>query len=203
MPVALPLYHPSAEELHAAHVVYEEQEGRAYAYRLAWQILVGPPPVPGLTQIEAVDLLVRVWNPGSSYTRELSLHVIGELLAATAVAREAFVNRDITSLTEAERATVGDLYDSFRVTFAPVGAAKALGVLHPRFFPLWDTRIAKAYVGQNFRKDPRYYLTFVDYCIEQCTAVGETDFGDSLLKVLDEWNFCIWTTGWIADPRGG
>lgn len=163
---------------------------------------MGPPPVEGLTEIEAVDLLVRVWNPGSSYTQALSLQAIDGLLEATASARNAFTGRDITSLTDNERSTVHAIFASFRTTFGPVGAAKALGVLHPRFFPIWDTRIATAYVGHAFRKNPDHYLRFMDYCSEQCRHVREHPFGDGLLKVLDEWNFCVWTKAWIDDPRG-
>jgi hypothetical protein len=50
---------------------------------------------------------------------------------------------------------------------------------------------------------PEHYVTFMEYCIQQCTAtVDEDDFGESLLKTLDEWNFCVWTKGWLPDPRG-
>jgi hypothetical protein len=34
----------------------------------------------------------------------------------------------------------------------PVGAAKALGVLHPNFFMLWDDAIAEVYCGTAWRR---------------------------------------------------
>ena len=38
-------------------------------------------------------------------------------------------------------------------------------------------------------------------CIEQCSAaVTEQEFGVTLLKTLDEWNYCLWTQGWIPAP---
>ena len=42
----------------------------------------------------------------------------------------------------------------------------------------------------------------MEYAIEQCTtAVHEDAFGDTLLKVLDEWNYSIWTKKWLT-PMG-
>jgi hypothetical protein len=90
----------------------------------------------------------------------------------------------------------------------PVGAAKALGLLSPRVFPLWDTAIGDAYIGYRWALDkapPEHYRKFVVYCIEQCTAaVNEEQFGPALLKTLDEWNFCVWTKGGCpsATPDG-
>lgn len=199
---AIPLHHPTAAELHAAHVVYEEQEPRAYAYRLARQFIASDAPGAEYTTVEAVDLLLRVWNPRAPQTRALTLAGVRGLLEETADARWAFADRHIATLTEVEHAAVAEIYGSFRNVLGPVGASKALGALHPRFFPLWDTEIADAYVGANFRKEASYYLQFMDYCIEQCTTnVAEAAFGDGLLKTLDEWNYCLWSNDWIEDPR--
>jgi hypothetical protein len=52
---------------------------------------------------------------------------------------------------------------------------------------------------------PEHYLLFMEYAIEQCTAaVNEEAFGDTLPKVLDEWNYSIWTKKWLmpADYAG-
>lgn len=112
--------------------------------------------------------------------------------------------RDIGSLTDDEVDTVAAIYGQFREVLGPVGAAKALGLLNPRVFPLWDTAIGDAYIGSKWALDkapPEHYRTFVVYCIGQCTAaVNEEQFGPALLKVLDEWNFCVRTKGWLPKP---
>ena len=41
----------------------------------------------------------------------------------------------------------------------------------------------------------------MEQCAEQCTAqVSETEFGPALLKTVDEWNYSIWTHGWLPIP---
>lgn len=199
MPKALPLHHPTAEELHAAHAVYVEKEARGYAYRLAQHLLADA----GFSDGEAVHTLLSIWNSRSSYTRSSTPSTIEALLVETADARSAFDDRPITSLVDAERGAVASIYVAFRTHLGPVGAAKALSVLQPRFFPLWDSDIAYAYLGYKWRKSGATadcYLTFIDYVIEQCAAVDEAQFGAVLLKTLDEWNYVIWTKGWIDPP---
>lgn len=96
----------------------------------------------------------------------------------------------------------------------PVGIAKALHLLAPSFLPLWDGRIARKYRCGWSRKNPfaSCYLRFVgeiqrvceyivaDYVktnrvttriavkqIEEHCSFG--DFGRSLVKLVDEYNF--------------
>jgi hypothetical protein len=104
-------------------------------------------------------------------------------------------------LLDSEESAVADIYGAFREFLGPVGAAKALGLPHPRFFPLWDSKIAIHYVGHSFRQADDSYVDFMRCCSEQCTAaVSEREFGESLLKTIDEWNYCIWTQGWLPEP---
>lgn len=204
MPRAFPLYLPTAEELRFAHDAYVARESRDYAYRAARCMLTGEPT--RFTEAEAIDLLLRIWNSRSRYTHKLTLANTDALLAASEATRFQFEDRPITSLESHEHGRVADLFDDFRQLMGPVGAAKALGVLHPRFFPLWDTAIAEAYCGSRWSevdRCPRHYLEFMGICVEQCSSqVSEEEFGPSLLKTLDEWNYCIWTHGWIPEPGG-
>ena len=58
-----------------------------------------------------------------------------------------------------------------------------------------------SHVGHSFRRSDRSYVDFMHCCIEQCSAaVAEQEFGVTLLKTLDEWNYCLWTQGWIPAP---
>ena len=204
MPNAIPLYHPTAAELQQAHDVYVEKEGLDYAWRVGRHML-GDGAAAGFTASEAIDLLMRIWNAQSPYTWKLTLAVTDGLLAQTAPARAAFDDRAIAELDDDDIETIGDIYGEFRALLGPVGAAKSLGLLNPRVFPLWDTAIADAYIGYAWGRDgapPDHYRLFVRHCIEQCTTnVSEQQFGPTLLKTLDEWNFCVWTKGWIPKPN--
>ena len=197
MPRALPLHHPTADELRHAHELYVEREPIGYVYRVARHMLSGSE----FTAAEAIHLLMRTWNARAKKARPLKVPAVAEVLEATSGELNRFEDRHIVTLGEAERGVVADLYDAFSEVLGGVGAAKALSLLSPRFFPIWDTKIAVAYLGYRWttRKAPaEHYLTFIDYAIEQCTSgVSEAEFGEALLKTLDEWNYAVWTKGWI------
>jgi len=201
VPKAFPLHHPTADELHHAHVVYTEKEPTEYAHRLTRDLLAGD----AFTGGEAIHALLRIWSPKGPRTTPAG---ITGVLDETAEARAAFADRHIATLAVAEHDTVKEIYAAFKGVVGQVGAAKALSVLHPRFFPMWDTKIATAYLGWRWRRQgapPEQYLLFMEYAIEQCkTAVNEDAFGGTLLKVLDEWNYSIWTKQWLtpADEAG-
>lgn len=69
---------------------------------------------------------------------------------------------------------------------------------------MWDTQIAIAHLGWKWRTrsaPPEHYLLFMQHAVEQCTtAVNEDTFGETLLKVLDEWRYAIWTQKRLAPP---
>jgi hypothetical protein len=195
LPKAFPLQHPTADELHGAHAIYTEKEPAEYAHRLSRHLLEGD----AFTRGEAIHALLRIWSPKGPKATPAD---ITSVLDETAEARAAFADRHIATLVVAEHDAVKEIYAAFRGVVGQVGAAKALSVLHPRFFPMWDTKIAVAYLGWRWRAQgapPEHYLMFMVCAIEQCTtAVDEDTFGHTLLKVLDEWNYSIWTKKWLA-----
>lgn len=197
MPKALPLHHPTAGELQNAHAIYIEHEPTAYAYRLTQYLLAGDAFSGG----EAIHALMRIWTPKGPQGTPAG---IAQVLEATADARGTFAGRPIASLDDNDHASIADIYTAFRTEVGAVGAAKALSVLHPRFFPIWDTKVAIAYIGWKWRNDhapPAHYLTFMAYAREQCiSAVNEAEYGETLLKTLDEWNYAVWRKGWIDAP---
>ena len=107
---------------------------------------------------------------------------------------------------------------------SPVAVSKALHLLAPDFFPLWDDDIAKAYrcywySGSSFAADK--YFKFVrkirklaqdaiqsyieenggdrETAIREICEKGSQDipFTKSLLKIIDEYNYAKHSKGWI------
>jgi hypothetical protein len=88
------------------------------------------------------------------------------------------------------------VFASFEAVLGPVGAAKALHLLAPRFFPLWDTKIAVAYGlgGAQAGRNAERYLRFMEVVQMQCKRLGgEEAMGRNPLRALDEFNFCRYT----------
>ena len=84
---------------------------------------------------------------------------------------------------------------------SPVAVAKALHLLAPDFFPLWDMEIAQKN-GYHYNKDPdeKYY----NFCegIRKIAEIVRTYSGTPnkpLLKLIDEYNYSKYTQEWIKN----
>ena len=104
-----------------------------------------------------------------------------------------------------EQPTVSSLFQAFENLLGPVGAAKALHLLAPRLFPLWDRHIAKAYgltLG-NARSNGDHYWRFMLIAQDQCRDLNRQDPGcQNPLKSIDEYNYCEYTKHWWRDSGG-
>jgi hypothetical protein len=84
---------------------------------------------------------------------------------------------------------------------SPVAVAKALHLLSPDFFPLWDQKIALTYKCGYSRDLEAKYLCFVRKAKEIAeklqTSVDPKAMGKTLLKLVDEFNYAKYTQGWI------
>jgi hypothetical protein len=88
---------------------------------------------------------------------------------------------------------VQDIFKRFEWLLGPVGAAKALHLLAPRLFPLWDNAIAKAngvrILGRG--ENAKRYCFFMTAMKEQIEALGgQKRIGRNPLKALDEFYYC-------------
>lgn len=102
--------------------------------------------------------------------------------------------RSLSTLTSADEPGVLKLFGVFRSKLGPVGAAKALHVLTPTFFPLWDNAIATAYgVSTESGYFPFMLLTQQQIAsLPKGFALLKTG---GLLKAIDEFNYCQHTQG--------
>jgi hypothetical protein len=92
------------------------------------------------------------------------------------------------------------MFADFERLLGPVGAGKALHLLAPRFFPLWDRGIAAKKKGCRLQRAgtnaPRYWR-FMTITRDEVVALGsEAKRGEGLLKRLDEYNYCR-SQGWL------
>jgi hypothetical protein len=80
---------------------------------------------------------------------------------------------------------------------SPVAVAKALHLLAPHFFPLWDHKIARAYECAYSYKPEAKYLDFIRTSKEMAeklqSAVDAKSMGKTLLKLIDEFNYAKYT----------
>lgn len=200
-------HYPSRDDLVRAHEAFRTHEQRDLFYRAATALVsMARQGAVALTTGEAIAVLLRTWN--SAYYRyhkngTPDYALIEGLIATHKEWLDSAAQRTIASLTDVDQEPVLIIFADFEAVLGPVGAAKALHLLAPKFMPLWDRAIAARYVGQlgPTGTNGRRYLRFMRECREQSTAVGGSAAvaDGNILKALDEYNYCVFTKNWI-DP---
>jgi hypothetical protein len=194
---------PTAEELQEAHERFLEREARDLFYRLALDLLDRARHGDGNFSVaEAVAVVLQTWNRrfyikvhGGRFPPE-HFADIETLLARYADELEHYRQRSLDSLEDGEQAAIEALFNDFDLVIGPVGAAKALHVLAPEFFPIWDTTIAQAagyYFGKRGTNANRYWRWILDIKAECDEVGGQQQWGPGLLKRIDEFKYCRYT----------
>lgn len=152
---------------------------------------------------DALAALLLTWN-ASFYTRNPGprrrlVRDLDGLLGKHRRALARLSGASIKSLRTHEE-DARSVFAAFDEKLGPVGAAKALHLLAPRFFPLWDRAIAKAYLGggmQKAGKNVDRYLRFMELVQGQYESLPDArTLGRYQLRALDEFNYCRYTKKW-------
>jgi hypothetical protein len=147
-----------------------------------------------LSVTEALAVLLQTWNMAFYQFTPFDRQHFSDLEHVVTHHEEDLASlrdRSIESFSDEDEATIKRLFGEFEEVLGPVGAAKCLHLLAPRFFPLWDRAIAKAY-GFSLRrrgKNGEQYRDFMKVAKQQYEALpGEQIIEQKLLKALDEYN---------------
>jgi hypothetical protein len=196
---------PTANQLNRARKLYEQREPRDLFYRVARDLLERTlAGQSDFTLTEAVAVVLLTWNRRFYILKDTpdfdARHIqdINDLLDRHGEALVSYRARSIESLREDEQATIESMFDDFDRILGPVGAAKTLHVLAPRFFALWDRSVAQGaslYLKKRVRNATLYWRWML-LTQSDCQHVGgEAVWGPGLLKRIDEFNYCRYTIG--------
>lgn len=190
---------PTLVDLRNAREVFEAVEPRDLFYQLSLYLIDEAEAGRGpFSRAEALAVLLQTWN--HSYYQRLRIPfdaahfvAIESLLADHEQLLAGFAKRSIASLTPVDEDTIRALYREFEAVLGQTGASKALHILAPRFFPLWDGPIAAVAYGL-YARDDRDYWRLVCATNDQVEAMGgETALGRNPVKAIDEYNYCRYT----------
>lgn len=194
---------PTLDQLRQARARFEAYEPRDLFYRAATELVALA--LQGQTKLsvgEALAVLLQTWNAQFYRFHPFNAEhfsAIDSVLAAHRTALDAYRSRAVISMTTDEFETIGELFTAFELVLGPVGAAKALHLLAPEFFPLWDREITKGYgiylgnAGQNAFE----YVRFMTTAVSQICNVCPPGDPKGMLKHIDEFNYCRFTKRWI------
>lgn len=82
---------------------------------------------------------------------------------------------------------------------SPVAVAKALHLLAPEFFPIWDDRISKAYHCYYSADPAGKYINFIEITKEIADKLKDniSRSDKTLIKLIDQYNYSKYTKEWV------
>ena len=166
---------------------------------------------------DALGVLLLTWNSAFYRFGRLNLDSIQDTLSKNKSILTEFRSKDITTYQEGGKCKIVNLYGQFldslgitgkagsknegKQSRSPVSVAKALHLLCPKFFPLWDNEIARGYGCKwpSSEKSFDYYWKFLGLTAEQVRNLESDRKSDfqypnlSTLKLIDEYNYVHFT----------
>jgi hypothetical protein len=195
---------PKPRDLERARAVFREHEPRDVFYRAARELVEGALRGDGELEVsEALAVLLQTWNRAYYQYRpfdEQHLADIDRLCDDHRADVDLCRTMTVDDVSSDDEAFVRDIFGDFESVLGPVGAAKALHLLAPAFFPLWDRAIAAA-TGLPLEKvgsNSDLYFRFMRLAQLQCRELRAAGVAcEDLLKRIDEYNYCRYTKGWL------
>jgi hypothetical protein len=204
-----PLDTITPEKLKEGYVAFRERERRDAMYKTATFLVEyfwGKPAEVA----EGLGVLLCVWNHAFYRNGPFDYDLLEKCIAKNQGVLDRFRHRNILTHTLDDDKQIGSLFQAFLDALricegkchgrgSPVGVAKALHLLAPSFFPLWDEKIARAYDCYYTSDAPGQYMAFFGKtkAIAESLAPHVNVDGKTLLKLIDEYNYAKFTKGWV------
>ena len=178
---------------------------------------------------DGLGVLLLTWNQAFYRYASFDFNDLEQCLTKNMPIIEQYRNRDISSYSNVDNDAITKLFGEMLHALktekgkSPVAVAKALHLLAPNFFPLWDIEIARAYrcLWSHSSEAASKYLRFMEKSQIQIkeilksyidlkpqerqnalTAIckdcsSNLPFVKSILKIIDEYNYSKYTKEWI------
>ncbi|HPD25125.1 MAG TPA: hypothetical protein PK285_12070 [Bacteroidales bacterium] len=200
---------PNHQEFLKGCKEFEKHEKRDAMYKVATFLVSyfwGKPSY----MADGLGVLLLTWNQAFYRYGIFNFDKLEKCITDNLEKIENFRNRDIYSLSNSDEGDIKDLFIKFlealqidsgnvRGRKSPVAVAKALHLLAPKFFPLWDDKIAKAYKCYYNENPADKYVSFCKIT----KAIGDevknyiNPSDKTLIKLIDEYNYSKYTQRWI------
>lgn len=200
---------PNEEDFLKSINEYERQEKRDAMYKVATFLVSyfwGRPS----EMADGLGVLLLTWNQAFYRYGVFDFDRLERWIQENMQQLEAFRSREISSLSSADDPVIRQLFEMLLDALAidsgksngsrsPVAAAKALHLLAPGFFPLWDTSIARAYNCYYTYRPSEKYVSFCHVIKGLADVVRNYAYRSdrTVLKLIDEYNYARYTKGWV------
>jgi hypothetical protein len=159
---------------------------------------------------DALGVLLLTWNRAFYRYGQFNFFRLEKLLRKNKSRLNEYRKRNIKSLSTSDEKFIKSLFDKLNSSLSidsgqvkgrksPVATAKALHLLAPNFFPIWDEEIAKAYHCKYSSEPEMQYLKFCYLIKKMASEVSgyKIKSNKNLLKLIDQYNYSKYTKEWI------
>jgi hypothetical protein len=147
--------------------------------------------------IKGILLLLFTWNFAARETKKLNFKNVGKIIQECELELkelEAYSIEDIDTKIEEK---IIKVFGKFKELMGQTGASKALSLLNPKLFVMWDTKIRKRLnkeliKGINNGETPESYLKFlygIKDIIEKYQIKDKLPQSVNVAKKIDEYNY--------------
>lgn len=219
----------TVDDLRRGCRAFEARESRDAMYKVASRLV--REDWPAMMEVaDGLGVLLLTWNEAFYRYGRFDFDALERTLVAEQAGLEGFRVRHLHTFRRTDEVEVQRLFKVFlealqisegkkKGTQSPVSCAKALHLLAPEFFPLWDNDIADGYGCYWGRSadSPAPYAAFMREIKKVLASVeggfrsrkgpdggslheelqAEARFPKPLLKFIDEYNYAKFTKGWI------
>jgi len=199
----------SINEFRKGYQEFQKRERRDAMYKTATFIVNhfwGNPS----DMVDGMGVLLLTWNQAFYRYGSFDFDKLEQVLTKHFNTIASYRVKDITTLQKADEQTIITLFNEFldalqiadgkkKGTKSPVAVAKALHLLGPSFFPLWDEKIARAY-DCYYNSNPAHSYIAFSYKMKNIASSLANQVSTSnktLLKLIDEYNYAKYTKEWI------
>lgn len=200
---------PSREEFLSGCEEFEKHEKRDAMYKVATFLVShfwGKPS----DMADGLGVLLLTWNQAFYRYGIFDFDKLEKCITENWEKIENFRNRDLSSLSDVDAASIKEVFAKFlealkidsgkkQGTKSPVSVAKALHLLAPNFFPLWDDKIARAYKCHYNDRPAGKYVSFCKLTRNMVdglkSCINRPD--KTAIKLIDEYNYSKYTKKWI------
>jgi len=147
--------------------------------------------------VKGVLLLLFTWNFAAKATKNLTFEKISHLLKDNKEDLKFLEQFSIESADERAWPVIGKVFANFMAVLGQTGASKALSLLNPYLFVMWDTKIRRRLnkeliPGIDNGERPEHYVTFlqgIQRVVRDYHIPEKLPDGSIVAKKIDEYHW--------------
>jgi len=203
--------YPTGDELEFGVRAFQAHEARDAMYKVATFLVDDWWGNPS-EMADGMGVLLLTWNQAFYRYGVFDFAELEACIERNIPSLQCFRGREVTTYSALDDDEIvrlfGEFLDALRIRdkrpdgpSSPVASSKALHLMAPGYFPLWDQAIAKAYRCDYSSRPAQKYVVFLSLMKELVPRIKPALLAEqkpkSALKLIDEYNYARFTKKWL------